>query len=77
MKKRMIKLIGALLVIASLFFSGCGKSTQLDDYATNEGSDDSVEEGTEAVADNTSGDTGGIPKDEIKVGVIHLSDPAE
>lgn len=76
MKKRMIKLTGALLVIASLVFSGCGKSTQLDDYATNEGSD-STEEGTEAVADNTSGDTGGIPKDEIKVGVIHLSDPAE
>ncbi len=76
MKKRMIKLIGALLLVASLVFSGCGKSTQLDDYATNEGSD-SVEEGTEAVADNTSGDTGGIPKDEIKVGVIHLSDPAE
>lgn len=76
MKKRMIKLTGALLVIASLVFSGCGKSTQLDDYATNEGSD-STEEGTEAVADNTSGDTGGIPKDEIKVGVIHLSDPAD
>lgn len=76
MKKRMIKLTGALLLVASLGFSGCGKSTQLDDYATNEGSD-SVEEGTEAVADNTSGDTGGIPKDEIKVGVIHLSDPAE
>lgn len=76
MKKRMIKLTGALLVIASLVFSGCGKSTQLDDYATNEGSD-SAEEGTEAVADDTSGDTGGIPKDEIKVGVIHLSDPAE
>lgn len=76
MKKRMIKLTGALLLVASLFFSGCGKSAQLDDYATNEGSD-SVEEGTEAVADNTSGDTGGIPKDEIKVGVIHLSDPAE
>lgn len=76
MKKRMIKLTGALLLIASLAFSGCGKSTQLDDYATNEGSD-STEEGTEAVADNTSGDTGGIPKDEIKVGVIHLSDPAE
>ncbi len=76
MKKRMIKLTGALLVIASLVFSGCGKSTQLDDYATNEGSD-STEEGTEAVADNTSGDTGGIPKDEIKVGVIHLSNPAD
>lgn len=76
MKKRMIKLTGALLLVANLVFSGCGKSTQLDDYATNEGSD-SVEEGTEAVADNTSGDTGGIPKDEIKVGVIHLSDPAE
>ena len=76
MKKRMIKLTGALLLIASLVFSGCGKSTQLDDYATNEGSD-STEEGTEAVADNTSGDTGGIPKDEIKVGVIHLSDPAD
>lgn len=29
------------------------------------------------MADNTSGDTGGIPKDEIKVGVIHLSDPAD
>lgn len=48
----------------------------VDDYATNEGSD-STEEGTEAVEDNTSGDTGGIPKDEIKVGVIHLSDPAD
>ena len=48
MKKRMIKLTGALLLVASLVFSGCGKSTQLDDYATNEGSD-SVEEGTEAV----------------------------
>mgnify|MGYP000000706470 FL=1 len=76
MKKRMIKLTGALLVIASLVFSGCGKSTQLDDYATNEGTD-RAEEGTEAVSDNTSGDTGGIPKDEIKVGVIHLSDPAD
>lgn len=76
MKKRMIKLTGVMLLIASFVFGGCGKSSQLDDYATNEGSD-SVEEGTEAVADNTSGDTGGIPKDEIKVGVIHLSDPAE
>ena len=42
-----------------------------------EGDRDSVEEGTKAVADHTSDDTGGIPKDEIKVGVIHLSDPVK
>lgn len=76
MKKRMIKLTGVMLLIASFVFGGCGKSSQLDDYATNEDSD-GVEESSEAVASDTSENTGGIPKDEIKVGVLHLSDPAE
>lgn len=56
MKKRMIKLTGVMLLIASFVFGGCGKSSQLDDYATNEDSD-GVEESSEAVASDTSENT--------------------
>ncbi|MDD6491745.1 MAG: BMP family ABC transporter substrate-binding protein [Firmicutes bacterium] len=40
----------------------------MDDYATNKG----YEKPTEVVEDSK-----GIPKEEIKVGVLHISDPAE
>ncbi len=75
MKRKIVKLAGVVLLISSFLLSGCGSSTQVDDYATNEGSSGGQE--SSQTAEETSGGSGGIPKDEIKVGVIHLSDPAE
>ena len=58
-----------LSVLLSCIFllTACG-SEQIDDYATNKGFEDLTKN-----ADNGKG----IPKEEIKVGVLHISDPAE
>lgn len=72
------KLLYLLTLCAVTLFCGCGETQTIDDYATNEGyetssssSKVSSSDGSDAVA------ASGIPKDEIKVGVLHLSDPAE
>ena len=58
-----------LSVLLSCIFllTACG-SEQIDDYATNKGYEDLTK-----ISDNGKG----IPKEEIKVGVLHISDPAE
>lgn len=58
-----------LSVLLSCIFllTACG-SEQIDDYVTNKGYEDLTKN-----ADNGKG----IPKEEIKVGVLHISDPAE
>ena len=58
-----------LFVLLSCVFllTACG-SEQIDDYATNKGYEDLTKN-----VDNGKG----IPKEEIKVGVLHISDPAE
>ena len=63
-------------LLCGCLLAGCGAQTEIDDYATNS-VDGSDEQGTESsvAGDNTT--STGIPKDEIKVGVIHLSDPAD
>jgi basic membrane protein A len=75
--KRMAAIMTILAVSVMTF--GCGSSTQIDDYATNKGY--SVAAGnTENVSDageDTAVKSSGISKDTIKVGVIHLTDPAE
>ena len=73
-KKKWSGWIAALL--CGCLLAGCGAQTQIYDYATNS-VDGSDEQGTESsvAGDNTT--STGIPKDEIKVGVIHLSDPAD
>lgn len=66
-RKRTVALLSALLLLA-----GCGAGQAVDDYATNEGYE-STQSG-----DTASEKTGeGIPKEDIKVGVLHLTDPAE
>lgn len=72
------KLIYLLALCAVTLFCGCGETQTIDDYATNEGYETSSSSskvsssgGPDAMA------ASGIPKDEIKVGVLHLSDPAE
>ena len=56
------------LFLSCVFLLTACSSGTIDDYATNKGYEESKE-----VADNGKG----IPKDEIKVGVLHISDPAE
>lgn len=56
------------VILACLFLmTACG-SESIDDYATNKGYEASNE---------ATGNGKGIPKEEIKVGVLHISDPAE
>lgn len=72
------KLLYLLALCAVTLFCGCGETQTIDDYATNEGYETSSSSskvsssgGSDAMA------ASGIPKDKIKVGVLHLSDPAE
>ena len=57
-----------VILICMVMLSGCGNSKSIDDYATNEG----YEQNTDV-----SGNGKGIAKENIKVGVLHISDPAE
>ena len=57
-----------VILICMVMLSGCGNSKSIDDYATNEG----YEQNTDV-----TGNGKGIAKEIIKVGVLHISDPAE
>ena len=57
-----------VILICMVMLSGCGNSKSIDDYATNEG----YEQNT-----GVTGNGKGIAKENIKVGVLHISDPAE
>ena len=59
------------MALTGILLAGCGAAEQVDDYATNEGSTQ------EASTKTTGTESGGISKDKIRVGVLHLSDPAE
>lgn len=63
--KSFFKILGMLVLCAS--FTGCGMNGNIDDYAVNTGYGDS----------DTVKSSSGVSKDSIKVGVIHLSDPAD
>lgn len=63
--KSFFKILGMLVLCAS--FTGCGVNGNIDDYAVNTGYGDS----------DTVKSSSGVSRDSIKVGVIHLSGPAE
>lgn len=74
--KKVFKKLAALL-ISYMMLTGCSSAVQIDDYATNltgSGSTQRVQVDQELQSQT---DSGGISKDKIKVGVIHLSDPAD
>lgn len=64
MGKRWKKL--AVLLMATMILTGCGGTQAIDDYATNQGTKSAQKKTEETEA-----------KEKIKVGVIHLTDPAE
>ena len=69
------------LLLGCMLLTGCGSTGEVDDYATNIGYEargsSQAAQGTQSDSGGTTAQPGGIPKDEIKVGVLHLSDPAE
>lgn len=77
-RKRKV-LLSMLLSIGLL--GGCGNSASIDDLATNEGytvnQTAKSEKGSEAAESDVERGSGGIAKEDIKVGVLHISDPAE
>lgn len=78
-KRKTLKYMSAFLLSFAML-TGCGSST-IDDYATNEGYGSSAQ--TVGVSDeqgntNAASEGGaGIAREDIKVGVLHISDPAE
>lgn len=68
LKKAVALALTFMLSIGCL--TGCGNKTY-DDVATNEGYDIAKEN------KDTTPESAGIPKEDIKVGVVHLTDPAE
>ena len=69
-RKKISRLLA--LLMCSVLMTGCAGTQKTDDYATNKGYDT----GSSGDAESSSSSSG-ISKDKIKVGVIHLSDPAE
>lgn len=77
MRHKRLSVIIALL-ICSLLMAGCAGSPAIDDYAVNDGYELTGSGSNKASQTNvTGGSSAGIAKDKIKVGVIHLSDPAD
>ena len=81
MKRR---LLSFLMLCTVLLFSGCGGVQEIDDYATNEGystagqTTNSSDKDTQSTDGSSTQETdGGIAKEDIKIGVLHLTDPAE
>lgn len=81
MKRRLLSLLTLCTV---LLFSGCGGAQEIDDYATNEGystagqTTNSSDNDTQSTDGSSTQETdGGIAKEDIKIGILHLTDPAE
>lgn len=68
------KVLSLMMVFVLVMLGGCGQGqvAKLDDYATNEGYEQS---GSDTAEESES--TAGIAKEDIKIGVLHLTDPAE
>ena len=74
------KQIGMILALVGLL-TGCGSQSKVpDDYATNEGYQTEKADAkadTETNTAETTAAAAGIAKEDIKVGVLYISDPAE
>lgn len=66
-----------MIIMCSIFMAGCAVHASPDDYAVNEGYEVKGSSSKNTGSGDAGGGTSGIAKDKIKVGVIHLSDPAD
>lgn len=67
------KIIG--MIMCGILLAGCGTTAEIDDYATNKGDYEKSENNIGDTQSDKLQTTSGISKEQIKVGVIHLSDP--
>lgn len=77
---RKIAKILLLLALTGVLAGCAGEKTEPDDYATNEGYDVKSEEGntgSDTAAADEAREEDGLTKNNIKVGVLYISDPAE
>lgn len=74
-----IKLMSICCILCTILFCcSCGAEQQLDDLATNKGYNISATPGADNAGTDEQKTSGkGIPKEQIKIGVLHISDPAE
>lgn len=77
MKKRITFFIMAV-ILAFGSITGCGAgASQPDDYVTNDGYDLQAGEEAGTGTETDTNASGGISKDEIKIGVLYITDPGE
>ena len=82
MKKKVLSVLLSVAMVAALF-TGCKSAAEsADDKASTEDTakedgDDAAAEESEKAEDEEVPATAGIPKDEIKVGFVHVSDPSD
>lgn len=66
------------ILCAVLLCCGCGAEKEMDDMATNKGYEIAATPGADNTgAQDQKGSEKAIPKEKIKIGVLHISDPAE
>lgn len=76
MRKKIAALVAAVSMMLAVL-TGCGnKENTPDDYATNAGYE-SIAQNNAGTATGTDGIAQGIPKEDIKVGVLYITDPSE
>ncbi len=89
----MKKKFSLMLLIVVCIVTGCGSTAVIDDYATNKGYESATEQAANAASDtdDTTAEMEaqggapvketpvpkGIPKEDLKIGVLHLTDPTE
>ncbi len=76
MKKKVFARLFALCLSMVFISAGCGQ-TVIEDYATNEGYEKAEQGTSDTEVEKNTVMQQGIPKEDIKIGVLHLSDPAE
>lgn len=75
MRKKIAGILAAVSLVLGML-TGCGNKTKTpDDYATNAGYESTAQNKTGTATDTDAAQ--GIPKEDIKVGVLYISDPAE
>lgn len=66
-----------VLLFLCCIFTACGKITEIEDYATNEGYIEKTISSSDETEQEIDVNQKKIPANQIKVGVVHITNPAE